>query len=187
MFTQQITVTQWLGISMGTRVQIAERLKLHKSGFTVVEDNKVKSDGYSQDDLSDITVEKLQTLTYSFEETNLLTLLKMAIEYIEGPARVGPFAEMLTKTDAAQFAKEYEQRTGKDAPKPEAPVEATPDEVINKIKENATKEEIIKEEIAQPAEASAKNEGANTSGNEASGGSKTPTRNRKGKTVSPTS
>ncbi len=77
MFTENLTVLQWLGLPMKIRTKLAEMFEIPKSSYTTVEDNVVTSDGYSTADLLAITPEKCkQFLNSSYKsENNLMVLL----------------------------------------------------------------------------------------------------------------
>lgn len=84
MFKPQINTTQWLMVKKETREQIARDLNLSKRGGCIVEDGRVLSDGYTHDDLSGITVEKLQEATGIMGD-DLFELFGFLVDKIENP------------------------------------------------------------------------------------------------------
>lgn len=57
---QRLSIYEWLKIPIDTRHQMVNIFKIPRSGGALVEDNVVKTDGYTFDDLRVITVDALQ-------------------------------------------------------------------------------------------------------------------------------
>ena len=70
----QLSVQQWLTIPQGIRYAIARELKLKKSTGRVVDDNVVKSDGHTWEDLQALNVESIQAYLGS-STSNLYELM----------------------------------------------------------------------------------------------------------------
>lgn len=62
----QLNTHEWLKLPTEVRNRMAEIFKIPKSQGTFVEDGKVKSDGYTYEDLSAVTSEKMEDYLKSF-------------------------------------------------------------------------------------------------------------------------
>ncbi len=65
MIKHQITTFHWLQVETKERAKVAEILDLKRSGGGKVYGTKLISDGYTNEDLSGITVEKINNLLKS--------------------------------------------------------------------------------------------------------------------------
>lgn len=74
MIQAQITEQEWLKLPMPVRIELRTIFAIPRSRGTVVEDGVVKSDGYTNEDLKAITVEKMQTYLKSTEPDFYLLL-----------------------------------------------------------------------------------------------------------------
>jgi hypothetical protein len=72
----QINSVQWLSLPMPTRQRLIELFDIKRSGFTIVEDNVVRSDGHNDKDLAVITVEKMQEYLMDTVETDYFALFR---------------------------------------------------------------------------------------------------------------
>jgi hypothetical protein len=82
MITAQISQPQWVKLPPYVRSRIAQLFNLTRSQGSFVQDNELKSDGYTQTDLQGITLEGLQA---HFKENNndLYELFNRLVEEIE--------------------------------------------------------------------------------------------------------
>ena len=112
MIKQQIYVSQWLQVPTETRNKLIELFNLRKSGVTSVVNNVVISDGFTDLDLSDLTIDKLQKYLGS-KDKDIISLLENAIVKINTPEPVKiitPEVAILGKAEAKKYRKEYEAR-----------------------------------------------------------------------------
>lgn len=79
-----LSQSYWLQLPPETRQKVAHALNIRRSGGTVVEGNRVVSDGYTPDDLYEVKVEKLQQFTGS-DSTDFYKLFDLAVKMIENP------------------------------------------------------------------------------------------------------
>jgi hypothetical protein len=86
MLTQIITIPQWLMINQETRRRLALEFGMTRSGHMEVIDNKVVSDGFTNKDLEKITLERLQEITKSNNDS-LIMQLALAVDILEGKAQ----------------------------------------------------------------------------------------------------
>jgi hypothetical protein len=117
---EQIFVSHWLQIPSEARQKLAIVFGLGKSGFANVVNNVVVSDGYSDKDLTDITIDKLQNYIGSgfTSKTGIVELLEMAVVKVMTPEPVKivsptPEVSILPKEEAKQARKEYEAKQKK--------------------------------------------------------------------------
>lgn len=68
MLENLLTTYHWLQLSNEERMLIKKIFKIRRSGGTVVEDNKVKSDGHTVDDLRAVNIESMQEFLDSKNE-----------------------------------------------------------------------------------------------------------------------
>jgi len=111
----QVYVAQWLQVPVEARQKLAVQFNLGKSGFSNVVNNVVVSDGHTDLDLSDLTVDKLQDYIVSgfTNKTSIIGLLEMAVTKILTPEPikiVTPEVAILPKEEAKQARKAYEKR-----------------------------------------------------------------------------
>lgn len=79
----QINTFQWVSLPQETRNRLIEIFSLKKSGHVEVENKTVMTDGYTNQDLAGITVEKMQEYTGTDEE-EYFSLFKAVLAKIEG-------------------------------------------------------------------------------------------------------
>jgi len=101
----QVYVAQWLQVPVEARQKLAVQFNLGKSGFSNVVNNVVVSDGHTDLDLSDLTVDKLQDYIVSgfTNKTSIIGLLEMAVTKILTPEPikiVTPEVAILPKEEA---------------------------------------------------------------------------------------
>jgi hypothetical protein len=82
MFNNQLSVQDWLTLPMEVRDKFAQIFNIPRSSGTIVEGNVVKSDGYSQQDLTAINVETLKNYLKENEINDFEVLFKMALDKI---------------------------------------------------------------------------------------------------------
>ena len=68
MLNAQLTTPQWLSLPISTRMRLVQIFNIPRSQGSLVQDNKVMSDGYTHNDLMHISVEKMQKLLDSDEK-----------------------------------------------------------------------------------------------------------------------
>jgi len=79
-----LSQSYWLQLSQETRQKVAQALNINRSGGSIVEGNRVVSDGYTPDDLYEVKIEKLQQFTGS-DSTDFYKLFDLAVKMIENP------------------------------------------------------------------------------------------------------
>lgn len=109
MIKQQLSVQQWLTIPLKFRIDLAVLFSLHRSGTTVVEDNKVKSDGFSYEDLEGISLERMQEYVGTIEQ-DYFKLLDLTLIKMQNPPPPPENVASLSIEEAEQFRNEYNQR-----------------------------------------------------------------------------
>lgn len=83
MIKAQLTIPQWLMIERATRYRMVDLFKIPRSSGTVVVNNVVTTDGHTHEDLSVITVEKMQEFLEDKETTEFFSLLNKVVHKIE--------------------------------------------------------------------------------------------------------
>ena len=82
----QVSVPEWVKLPHETRVELAKQFNLKKSKGAQVEFiggiTVLQSDGYTHDDLRDITIEKMQDYLKS-EETDFIKLFNACVEKVD--------------------------------------------------------------------------------------------------------
>lgn len=73
---------EWLKVPMEIRVKLKEVFNIPRSKGTVIEDNRVMSDGHTIEDLQAVTIEKMQNYLDS-EETDFVQLFNKCVQRIE--------------------------------------------------------------------------------------------------------
>jgi hypothetical protein len=94
---KQILTSQWVSLKQETRIKLAGLLELTRDTSTEVAGGRVICDGYSNQALSAITVERLQGLLNS-QETDIYTLFEALINQVEAPVKT-----------PAEISKEYQE------------------------------------------------------------------------------
>ncbi len=119
----QLTQPQWLQLPIPVRTQLKKVFGIPRSSGTVVEDNRVTTDGHTHGDLAFITVEKMQDFTHS-EETDFFVLFEKTLAIVDGIVAV-PDKAPETQTPIAtpevlmsQNGKMYRLVEVTDAPEP---------------------------------------------------------------------
>jgi hypothetical protein len=82
MFNNQLSVQDWLSLSMEVRDKFIQIFNIPRSSGTIVEGNIVKSDGHSQQDLTAINIANLQTYLLEPEINDFETLFQLALDKI---------------------------------------------------------------------------------------------------------
>jgi hypothetical protein len=106
MNTNIITPPIWLQLSNEERLAMRKILDIPRTGGSVVEDDKVISDGCTQNDLNVITITSLQRLMDS-EDTDFFSLWGEAIKNVQ--AMLKEEGEKLKKITEAQMIVQEEQ------------------------------------------------------------------------------
>jgi len=83
----QITTPIWLSIKSETRQELAKIFSLSKSTYTNIVDGRVMCDGFSNEDLTFLTLEKLKDFTGCASD-ELVTQFECAVKKIENPESV---------------------------------------------------------------------------------------------------
>ncbi len=78
---EKVNVSDWLSLSWETRRKIVEIFKIPRSGGTHVVGGVVKTDGYTQEDLTAISVEKMKEYT-KLESDDFVELFKKTIKLV---------------------------------------------------------------------------------------------------------
>jgi len=89
MLNAQLTVPQWLSLPISTRMRLVQLFHIPRSQGSLVQDNKVMSDGYTHNDLMHISVEKMQKLLDS-DEKDFFKLFSDIIADIEAQTEKVP-------------------------------------------------------------------------------------------------
>lgn len=97
----QITQNIWLGLNGDTRAQLKKIFEIVQSRGCVIDDNKIISDGCTDNDLKAITLEKLQSFLGT-TQGDLFSLFSAVVNRIERPNEVKEIRE-----NAQKEAKEY--------------------------------------------------------------------------------
>ncbi len=111
--------SKWLELPLSTREQIAQKFGIARIRSIHVSDNRVVDDGYNPKDIDIcVNIEAIQHFINS-TESDYNILWSLFIDIIEGRAEVKPEPTIiiLPPEEAEQFNKEYEDRTGKVAPR----------------------------------------------------------------------
>lgn len=82
MIVPQLTIPQWLGLPIHVRDRLKILFNIPKSAGSMVENNKVISDGHTNEDLLRVSLEAMQTYLGS-TETEFYALLNQVVEKIE--------------------------------------------------------------------------------------------------------
>ena len=82
MFKANIGVSQWVSLPFETRQRLVELFGLNRSGGSLVEDGRLKTDGYTEKDLSEISMERMQKLLNSDSE-NFYDLFDKVLTFVE--------------------------------------------------------------------------------------------------------
>lgn len=77
----QLNTLQWVGLDSSIRSELVEIFDIPRSGYTIVEGQEVITDGYTNQDLTSITVEKMQEYLDS-TETEYFDLFKEVLQKI---------------------------------------------------------------------------------------------------------
>lgn len=79
----QLTIPQWLALTAEQRATLKVLFQVPRSSGTLVEDNRVVTDGHTHPDLAHITVEKLQAFTGKAKEQDFFKLFELTLKKIE--------------------------------------------------------------------------------------------------------
>ena len=84
--TFQVSQTQWLELPRGMREQLVKLFNIPKHGHSVVHGGKILADGYTNQDLQAITIEKINSyLGTSYEEIDILKAFNQLVEKLIQP------------------------------------------------------------------------------------------------------
>jgi hypothetical protein len=78
----KINKFQWMRLPRETRSKLSEMFGLERTGVSEIRDDEVISDGYSDDDLSNITKEKLIGITKLSDEFSFQSMWELLIAHI---------------------------------------------------------------------------------------------------------
>ncbi len=78
-----LATKEWLKLPWETRMKMSEIFSIPKSASTVVIDNQVVSDGYTEENLSVITADRLRDFT-GLDTDDFYKLFYAAIDRVEG-------------------------------------------------------------------------------------------------------
>jgi hypothetical protein len=87
MLNAQLTVPQWLSLPINTRMRLVKVFGIPRSQGSLVQDNKVMSDGYTHTDLMRISVESMQKFLDS-DEKDFFKLLDDVIATLEAEEKM---------------------------------------------------------------------------------------------------
>lgn len=79
----QLTIPQWLSLTAEQRASLKVLFQIPRSSGTLVEDNRVVTDGYTHPDLAHITVEKMQDFTGKTKEEDFYKLFSLTLEKVD--------------------------------------------------------------------------------------------------------
>lgn len=107
MIIEQIVIPQWVSLKQETRKTIANLLNLSKNGATEVVNGSVVCDGYTNEDLAAITIEKLQVYNMMKSGT-LVENFNRLVEIVESPepVEIKPFEGIREVTPQSKEVKE---------------------------------------------------------------------------------
>ncbi len=87
MLNAQLNTVQWVSLPINIRMRLVQLFHIPRSSGSLVQDNKVVSDGYTHDDLARITVEKMQALLDS-DEKDFFKLFQMVTDSLSAPPEI---------------------------------------------------------------------------------------------------
>lgn len=82
MITPQLSVNQWLELPLYVKNRLKEIFSIPKSDGAYVENNVIRSDGHTYEDLSRVSVQAMQEFL-QVKDTDFYILLNQVIEKIE--------------------------------------------------------------------------------------------------------
>jgi hypothetical protein len=82
MFNNQLSVQDWLSLSIEVRDKFVQIFNIPRSSGTIVDGNIVKSDGHSQQDLTVINIENLKNYLQEAEINDFEVLFQLALDKI---------------------------------------------------------------------------------------------------------
>ncbi len=129
----QINTVQWVNLDSRIRVKLVEIFDIPRSGHTEVEDNKIITDGFTNTDLTAITIEKMQGYLLDTTEEDYFKLFNSVLDVIKNQLSEEDRASEILK---AELKPQTVQIRGEGVINPDGSVETTKVEIIN------TKEEI---------------------------------------------
>jgi hypothetical protein len=83
-FEERITTSQWMQLPKEIKDLLIKQFNLKRSGFTDVRDMQVVSDGFTNDDLSALTIERLKDYT-GLKVGSYYEILSAAIVKLQQP------------------------------------------------------------------------------------------------------
>lgn len=84
MLNAQLNTVQWVSLPINIRMRLVQLFNIPRSSGSLVEDNEVVSDGYTHDDLTRITVEKMQKLLDT-DEKDFFRLFQSVVDTLSAP------------------------------------------------------------------------------------------------------
>lgn len=96
---------EWLKLSIPTRSLMIGQFNIPKSGFTHVQDGQILTDGYTEQDLQVVTVERLQEYLDS-KETDFYKLLSKTVEKLESEAMMKEAEKLTMPQEVVEGVKE---------------------------------------------------------------------------------
>lgn len=111
----QLTTTQWLQLPMSVRMELKKIFNIPRSQGTLVEDNRVVSDGYTHPDLAHITIEQMQAFTGSTSDDffNLFNEVLVLIENAQPEVPSQPQASEIKVETVEELFIEHNGKTYK--------------------------------------------------------------------------
>ncbi len=85
MLNAQLNTVQWVSLPIDIRMRLVQLFNIPRSSGSLVQDNKVVSDGYTHNDLMHISVEKMQKLLDT-DEKDFFVLFEQVVKTLEQPA-----------------------------------------------------------------------------------------------------
>lgn len=126
-----LSTSVWLALSPETRMKLAERLGLQRTGGSEVVDGRVVSDGFTAQSLALVTVSMLQEQLKS-EETDFYKLFDLLVNEVENKKRVEEEPTSALPGEKVKFVGKIEKIT-----KMEDELEETPSESLKvKVKKS---------------------------------------------------
>ncbi len=97
MLNAQLNTVQWISLPITTRMRLVQLFNIPRSSGSLVQDNKVISDGYTHNDLLHISVEKMQKLLDT-DEKDFFVLFEQVVKTLEQPTAVQEIIEPKPQT-----------------------------------------------------------------------------------------
>jgi len=101
MIEERLTSSQWIQLPQDIRNKLVELFNIPRTGYIDVRNMQVVSDGYTDNDLKTITVDKLKAYT-GLEVGSIYELLTQAIIKIQTPLEVNQTNDNAKTTTSTQ-------------------------------------------------------------------------------------